>query len=62
MIYIVIRLLNNRNKIILKKLMMKLMKINKLILKSNQTKLSLRKNKQIKILKEFQIVITNLNN
>lgn len=61
MIYIVIRLLNNRNKIILKKLMMKLMKINKLILKSNQTKLNLRKNKQIKNLKVFWIVIANPN-
>ena len=61
MIYKVIRLLNNRNIIILKNLMMKLMKINKLILKSNQTKLSLRKNKQIKNLKVFWIVIANPN-
>ena len=61
MIYKAIRLLNNRNIIILKNLMMKLMKINKLILKSNQTKLSLRKNKQIKNLKVFWIVIANPN-
>ena len=61
MIYKVIRLQNNRNIIILKNLMMKLMKINKLILKSNQTKLSLRKNKQIKNLKVFWIVIANPN-
>ena len=61
MIYKVIRLLNNRNIIILKNLMMKLMKINKLILKSNQTKLNLRKNKQIKNLKVFWIVIANPN-